>query len=109
LNFSTSGQWMWDELTVAVPRDENTFAVVERVEAAVTSATHEDAAQAEKEWRQSSNSRGLTQFSAQPSVNLHPTASGVDLVVRYVTRARGRFEQRNKLYECALDAVSVGK
>jgi small-conductance mechanosensitive channel len=108
-NFSTAGQWMWDELTVTVPRDENTFAAVERVEAAVTSATHEDAAQAEKEWRQSSNSRGLTQFSAQPSVNLRPSGSNVDMVLRYVTRARGRFEQRNNLYQCVLDAVGAAK
>jgi small-conductance mechanosensitive channel len=108
-NFSTAGQWMWDELTVTAPRDEKTFAVVERVEAAVTSVTREDSVQAEKEWRQSSNSRGLTQFSAQPSVTLRPSASGVDLIVRYVTPARGRFEQRNKIYECALDAVGAGK
>jgi len=108
-NFSTAGQWMWDELTVTVPQDENTFAAVERVEAAVTSATHEDAVQAEKEWKQSSNSRGLTQFSAQPSVTLRPSGSNVDLVLRYVTRAPGRFEQRNNLYQCVLDAVGAAE
>jgi len=104
-NFSTDGQWMWDELTVSVPQDENTHKVIQRVQTAVASATQDDAKQAEKEWRQSSNSRGLAQFSAQPAVTLRPTANAVDLVVRYITRARGRFEQRNKLYQSVLDAA----
>jgi small-conductance mechanosensitive channel len=108
-NFSTAGQWMWDELTVTVPQDESTYATIERVHATVTSATHDDAMQAEKEWRQVSNLRGLSQFSAKPAVNLRPSASGVDLVVRYVTRASGRFEQRNKLYQCVLDTMHAPK
>jgi small-conductance mechanosensitive channel len=108
-NFSTVGQWMWDELTVTIPQDENTYATIERVHATVASATHDDAMQAEKEWRQASNLRGLVQFSAEPAVNLRPSASGVDLVVRYVTRAGGRFEQRNKLYQCVLDTMRAPK
>ena len=108
-NFSTAGQWMWDELTVNVPKDENTLKAVERVQTAVASATDADAIQAEKEWRQSSNSRGLTQFSAQPSVNLRPAAVGMDLTVRFVTRAGGRFEQRNKINQCVVDAVGVSQ
>jgi len=108
-NFSTNGQWMWDELAVTVPPDENTHEAIERVNAVVTSATEEDARQAEKEWRQSSNSRGLAQFSAQPTVTLRPSGSGVDLVVRYVTRASGRYDQRNKLYQSVLDTVRAPK
>ena len=108
-NFTTAGQWMWDELTVTVPQDDHTYATIERVHATVTSATHEDAKQAEKEWRQASNLHGLAQFSAEPAVNLRPSASGVDLVVRYVTRASGRFEQRNKLYQCVLDTMRAPK
>jgi len=104
-NFSTTGQWMWDELTITVPQDENTYAAIERVQATVASATQDDAKQAEEEWRQSSSARGLSQFSTHPSVNVRPSASSVDLTVRYVTRASGRFEQRNKLYQGVQDAI----
>ena len=103
-NFSTTGQWMWDELTVTIPEDENTYATIERVHETVDSATKDDAAQAEKEWH-ASNARGLGNFTAEPAVNVRPSASGVDLVVRYVTRAGSRFEQRNKLYQCVLESL----
>jgi hypothetical protein len=38
-------------------------------------------------------------------VNLRPAASGVDVVVRYVTRASNRFETRNQLYQRVLDVL----
>lgn len=104
-NFSTSGQWMWDELTVSIPENDDTYPTIERVHDAVVSATEEDAKQAEIEWRNASAHHALSQFTADPDVNVRPSASGVDLVVRYVTRASGRFEQRNRLYQCVLDAV----
>jgi small-conductance mechanosensitive channel len=106
-NFSTEGQWMWDELKVNVPEDENTYATIERVQTAVQEATESDARQAELEWRQASGGMGLSQFSAEPAVNLQPASAGVDLVVRYVTRASGRFERRNALYERVIEALKV--
>jgi small-conductance mechanosensitive channel len=108
-NFSTTGQWMWDEVAVPVPQDEDTYTTIEQVRATVASATQADAEQAEKEWRQASNFRGLAKFSAEPAVNLRPSATGVDLVVRYVTRASSRLEQRNKLYQCVLDTMRTRK
>jgi hypothetical protein len=47
----------------------------------------------------------LSQFTAEPTVNLRPAASGVDIVVRYVTRAASRFETRNTLYQTMLDEM----
>jgi small-conductance mechanosensitive channel len=108
-NFSTTGQWMWDELTVTIPEDEETYATIERVHATIVSATKSDSEQAEKEWQQASNAHGLAHFTAEPAVNLRPSSSGVDLVVRYVTRASSRFEQRNKLYQCVLDTIHAPK
>jgi hypothetical protein len=46
--------------------------------------------------------RGLSQFSPQPSVDLRPSGSGMDVVVRYVTRADNRFEMRNKIYQAVI-------
>ena len=104
-NFSTTGQWMWDELTVSVPAGEDAPAAIARVQKIVQAETSADAGLAESEWKRSSMQHNLSQFSAQPDVNLRPSGSGYDLVVRYVTRATGRFERRNKLYQCALEAV----
>ena len=104
-NFTTAGQWMWDELTVTVPTGQDPSATSDRVKNVVANETGEDAQQAESEWRRSSLQRGLTQFSAAPDVNLRPSSAGFDLVVRYVTRATGRFDRRNRLYRCVLEAV----
>jgi small-conductance mechanosensitive channel len=108
-NFSTAGQWMWDELTVSVPADEDIEATVARVEKTVRTATEKDARQAETEWKHVSLRHGLSQFSAEPAVNLRPTAAGVDLVVRYVTRAAGRFDRRNTLYQFLLESLHSAK
>ncbi len=106
-NFSTAGQWMWDELAVPVAETDATTATIKRVEKTVTAETESDARQAEAEWKQVSQRHGLSQFSAEPAVNLRPSATGVDLVVRYVTRATGRFERRNTLYQCVLQSLHV--
>ncbi len=44
--------------------------------------------------------QGLPQFSAIPSVDMRPAdaGEGVDIVVRYVTRAGVRLETRNRLF-----------
>ena len=104
-NFTTTGQWMWDELTVTIPAGEDPRATIDRVQKVVTDETGDDARLAEAEWRHSSLQRGLTQFSAASDVNLRPSSAGFDLVVRYVTRATGRFDRRNRLYRCVLEAV----
>jgi small-conductance mechanosensitive channel len=108
-NFSTAGQWMWDELTVSVPAGEDTTATIGRVQKTLVEETEDDARKAEAEWAQVSQKHGLSQYSAEPAVNLRPTAAGVDLVVRYVTKAADRFERRNKLYACLVDALQSPK
>jgi len=104
-NFSTAGQWMWDEISINVPGSEDTYAMVELIHKAVIEETEKDARLAEEEWKHASRQDGLSQFSATPSVNLRPAASGVDLVVRYVTRASGRFEIRNRLFKRVVDVL----
>jgi small-conductance mechanosensitive channel len=108
-NFRTSGQWMWDELKVTVPAGEDTGALLERVETLVKKETETDSRQAEKEWRQVSKLHGLSQYSAEPAVNARPAGAGIELVVRYVTRATDRFERRNTLAQAVLDALKADK
>jgi small-conductance mechanosensitive channel len=85
-NFSTTGQWMWDEIRFSVPPQEENYAMIERIHAAVLQETKEAARLAEAEWKRSPRHEGLSQFAADPAVEMRPGDSGINIVVRYVTR-----------------------
>ncbi len=104
-NFSTAGQWMWDEITVNIPPTLDPTKTIEAIHNTVLKETEKDAALAEQEWQNSSSQNGLSQFKARPSVDMRPAASGVDIVVRYVIRAGDRFETRNRLYQSVIDLL----
>ncbi len=104
-NFSTSGQWMWDEVSVNVPTSEDSYLLIERIHQTVLKQTERDAAIAEREWKTGTHRHGLKQYSASPTVNLRPAGSGTDILVRYVTRAPERFEVRNRIYQSILDVL----
>ncbi len=104
-NFSTTGQWMWDEITVSLPASANSEAMVDRIHKAVLEETRENAHIAEHEWKRGTRDDGLSRFSAAPVVNLRPSGSGIDLLVRYVTRASERFGLRNRLYQRVIDLL----
>ncbi len=103
-NFSTTGQWMWDEISVNVPASDNTYATIETIHKAILKETESDARLAEEEWKRISK-QVKSQFSAKPEVNLRPAASGIDILVRYVTRASQRFVMRNRLFQCVVDVL----
>lgn len=102
-NFSTTGQWMWDEITVSLPASGDTQSLVERIHKAVQEETSEAARVAEQEWKRGTRDDGLSRFSAAPVVNLRPSGTGIDILVRYVTRASERFAVRNRLYQQVID------
>ena len=104
-NFSTTGQWMWDEITVGVPASVDTHDVVERVLHTVQEETQESTHLAEQEWKRVTHGDDLGRFRMDPAVNLRPSASGFDLEVRYVTRASERFEVRDRLSRKVLELV----
>jgi small-conductance mechanosensitive channel len=103
-NFSTTGQWMWDEITVNIPPGINSAKTIEAIHNTVVKETEKDSGLAEREW-QSTTHYGLSQFKAVPSVDMRPASSGVDIVVRYVTRAGERFDMRNRLYQAVIDLL----
>ncbi len=104
-NFSTAGQWMWDEISVHVPEALDTHKTIEAIHKAVVAETEKDAKVAETEWQSATKQQGLSQFSATPSVDMRPAASGIDIIVRYVTRAGDRFEMRNRLYGAVIELL----
>jgi small-conductance mechanosensitive channel len=97
-NFSTSGQWLWDELQVALPVDQDPYPVVEEIQKIVTKETEANARLAEQEWGNLGSERGVRPFSAGPAISVRPANLGFEIAVRYVTRANERHQQRGKLY-----------
>lgn len=104
-NFSTTGQWMWDEITVPMPASMNTQEVVDHIEKAVQEMTQENARIAEQEWKRGARGDSLSRFSPAPIVTLRPSGSDLQVLVRYVTRASERFELRNRLYQLVIDLL----
>ena len=108
-NFSTTGQWMWDEITLSIPASGDTQKMVERIHKAVEDETAGSARIAEQEWKRGARNDGLSRFSANPVVNLRPSGSDIDIRVRYVTRASERFGVRNRLYQRMIDLLQEEK
>src|SRR5262249_4755639 len=50
LNFSTTGQWLWDELEIVVPVTENPYPMVDGIRKVVTATTAQNVHEAEEEW-----------------------------------------------------------
>ncbi|MGC1387525.1 MAG: mechanosensitive ion channel domain-containing protein [Steroidobacteraceae bacterium] len=105
-NFSTSGQWLWDELHVVVPAGQDPYPIVEAISKQVAQATAENARVAEQEWRRAVPSQDGKTFSGAPGTDLKPVVGGVEIAVRYLTRADERFQLRARLYQSAVDLLA---
>ena len=104
--FSTEEQWMWDDLTIQLPRSESTLATAERIQQVVREATEADARLAEKEWHKTLGPLAQEHASADAELNLRPTDGGaVSVHLRFVTRAVNRLESRNRLFQKILEAM----
>jgi small-conductance mechanosensitive channel len=104
-NFSTSGQWLWDELQLVLPAGKDPYPIVDAIRKKVAEATAQGARQAEQEWKAAAGSRDMNALSAAPAINVKPVAGGVEVSVRYVTRANERYQLRAKLYQEAVDLL----
>jgi small-conductance mechanosensitive channel len=104
-NFSTVGQWMWDEIKISIPPDKSIHQLLKSIYDATVKITEEDAKTAEAEWKRVTHEEGSPQFSAMPSVNLRPAGAGVDIVIRYITRAGVRVETRNRLFSVIVELM----
>src|SRR6201981_564841 len=98
-NFSTSGQWLWDELTVSVPGGQNPYPVIDAIQKLAVKETETYARLAETEWQKASTRYRVQSFSAKPAIHLRPTAGGIEVHVRYITRAPERQATRAHLNE----------
>jgi small-conductance mechanosensitive channel len=104
-NFSTSGQWLWDEIEALVPENADPYATGEALQKIAAEATAANAKLAETEWNRLTPSGEKQAISAAPSLSIRPTATGVNIVLRYLTRANERHEVRARLYRAAVDLL----
>ncbi len=104
-NFSTSGQWLWDELQIVLPSGQNPYPIVEAIEKKVVEVTAESARQAQEELQGAAKTRDFSAISAAPAINVKPVAGGTEIAVRYITRAHERADLRAKLNRAAVDLL----
>ncbi|HSP66865.1 MAG TPA: mechanosensitive ion channel domain-containing protein [Bryobacteraceae bacterium] len=105
-NFSTAGQWLWDELEVTLPPTGDAYLLAEEIRKLVERETEADFAQAAKDWERSATRYGARAFSAKPTVNLRPTGvNGVQIVVRYITHAPQRYAVKSKLFQAIVNLL----
>jgi small-conductance mechanosensitive channel len=101
-NFTTSGQWMWDELQVLIPPAQDPYPVIDGIQKLVEKETAANASKAEAEWQEATTKYRAKSLSAVPGINVRPTTNGIEMRVRYITRAYERHQTRKRLYEAVV-------
>ncbi len=104
-NFSTAGQWLWDELQVTLASTGDPYHTSQEIRQTVERETAADAAEAEQEWERVTRQYGTRTFSAKPAVDLRPSPNGLTVIVRYITRAPQRYEVRSRLFTAIVELL----
>lgn len=107
-NFTTSGQWLWDELKYTIPAQQDPYALLKPIEQTVAQETEASVRAAEEEWARDAKTYRVRSVSAAPAVNVHPTPSGVEVQIRYITRAHERHAMRAKLNQAVVQVLQHG-
>lgn len=104
-NFSTAGQWFWDELRVSLPSTADPYRLSQQIRELVEHITQADAREAEEDWKRATHDENPQPFSAKPLADLQPSAGGLDVVVHYITHAPRRYQVKSQLLEAVVDLV----
>jgi hypothetical protein len=97
-NFSTTGQWLWDEVEVPIPAGVDPYPIAEDVHKTVVAETEANVRLAEQEWQRAVPGHVGRTFAPVPAIMVRPTTLGVNVIVRYITRAHERHELRSRLF-----------
>jgi small-conductance mechanosensitive channel len=108
-NFRTAGQWLWDEITVHIPSGVDPYPVIEQIERVVAGETGSSAKTAEEEWQRATHAYSVKSFTAAPAINVRSTKEGVEVSIRYITRANERYAQRLRLSNAAVKLIQEAK
>jgi small-conductance mechanosensitive channel len=104
-NFSTSGQWLWDEIEVQVPGNSDPYATSEALQKIAVDETAANVQIAEGEWNGMASVGEKRTISAAPALSVRPTGGGIVVVLRYITRAKERFDVRARIYKAVVDLL----
>jgi small-conductance mechanosensitive channel len=104
-NFSTTGQWLWDEVEIMVPASQNPYPVIDAIQKMVAKETEPSVKAAEQEWQKAAPRYRAQPVSAAPEISLRPTTSGIEVHVRYITRAGERHAMRTRMYQALVDLL----
>lgn len=104
-NFSTVGQWLWDELRLTLPATGDAYHLAMQIRERVEQETEADSSAAQQDWERVTRQYGSRPFSAKPAVDLRPSANGLDVIVRYVTHAPERYAVKSRLFKAIVDLV----
>lgn len=72
---------------------------------AATAEEVEPARQAEEGWKRTTTRYRVQAFSAQPGINVRPTSNGIEVRVRYITRACQRHADQRGLYQAVVELM----
>ena len=104
-NFSTSGQWLWDEIRITLPSGGDPYEAARQIGRIVEEETKDDAAAAAEDWERMARSHGAREFSAAPAINLRPGSNGLEAVVRYITRAPQRNAAQARIFAAIVELL----
>ena len=108
-NFTTTGQWLWDQVKITIPADGKQNEKIQQIEQIVRETTSKDADVAVQEWQRATRSLTQKAFTATPGIELRPAGSDIEVVVRYITRANERYSMRSQLYSRILKILQGDK
>jgi small-conductance mechanosensitive channel len=104
-NFSTSAQWMWDELRAVIPTGQDPAPVLEGIQTLVAAQTETNAKQAEADWKGATKRYRVQAFSTVPALHVLPVAGGIEVRVRYITRAHESDASRQRLNQAVVELM----
>ena len=104
-NFTTPGQWLWDELQVRIPRGVKPYPLVDQISEMITRETASNAEKAEQDWERVTHRYGVRPLSAQPVISVKSADEGVEVTVRYIARVMERSELRTRLSHAAVKLI----
>ncbi len=85
------------------------YRTVQQIHDIVERETRADAEGATEDWERVASKYGGSTFSAKPAVDLRPSGLGLDVVVRYITRAPERDAMKSRLFHEIVDLLHKGE
>ena len=108
-NFTTSGQWLWDEIKLIIPWGTDPYPIIAEIEKTVKAETGNNAKKAEQEWQRATHGYTVKTFPVAPSINLTTLENGVGVTIHYITTAIERYQARLHLSCAAVGLIHEGK